>query len=205
LQINSIIKIISYRSAFGGIFILRVIAGTAKGQKLKTVKGDTTRPTSDRVKESLFNIIAGIIPDSHVLDLYAGTGNLGIEALSRGAKSAVFIDKSRECYHIIMENLLHTKLSDKAKILTGEVANTIKSHSNDLGKFDIIFLDPPYNKNLIEETLNFIVNSDIIKDDGLIIAESDIDDSIPEEIGKLKLKRNQKYGDTVLSFFWIGR
>ena len=142
-----------------------------------------------------------MIPDANVLDLYAGTGNLGIEALSRGAKSAVFIDKSRECYTIITENLIHTKLLDRAKVLTSEVGSTMSSTVMNLGKFDIIFLDPPYNKNLVEETLNFIVKSDIIKDNTIIIAESDIDDRIPEEIGNLKLKRKQKYGDTVLSFF----
>lgn len=186
---------------FGGIHILRVIAGSAKGHKLKTIKGDTTRPTSDRVKESLFNIISQYIPESYVLDLYAGTGNLGIEALSRGAKAAVFVDKSRECADIISENLIHTKLFDNAKVITGEVSNVVSRLAQDYGKFDMIFLDPPYNKNLVEETLNIIVNSGIIKNDGIIIAESDIDDIIPKRIGTYILKRNQKYGDTVLSFF----
>lgn len=189
---------------FGGIIILRVIAGTAKGHHLKTIKGNTTRPTSDRVKESLFNIISAYIPDATVLDLFAGTGNLGIEALSRGAKFAVFVDKSRECYNIIMENLNHTKLFDKAKVLTADVTAGLISTLNEVEKFDVIFLDPPYNKNLIQETLNFVIKSDIIKKNGIIVAERDVDDVLPEEIGNLRLIRNQKYGDTILSFYAFG-
>ncbi|MCX8130024.1 MAG: 16S rRNA (guanine(966)-N(2))-methyltransferase RsmD [Clostridia bacterium] len=188
---------------FGGIFILRVISGTAKGHKLKTLKGDNTRPTSDRVKESLFNIIAEYVYDAEVLDLFAGTGNLGIEALSRGAKFAFFVDKSNECLSIIKENLNHTKLSDKSSVLVGEVGSVIKKLADNNKKFDIIFLDPPYNRNLVEETLNFVVNSGIIKDNTIIVAERDKDDAVPEHIGPLKLARNQKYGDTILSFYVI--
>ena len=186
---------------FGGIIILRVISGTAKGHNLKTIKGNTTRPTSDRVKESLFNIISAYIPDCTVLDLFAGTGNLGIEALSRGAKFALFVDKSRECYNIIMENLIHTKLTDKAKVLTYEIGQGLFNIIKEMGKFDIIFLDPPYNKNLIQETLNYIIKSDIINENGIIVAERDVDDILPEKVGNFKLIRNQKYGDTIISFY----
>ncbi|HEX3030354.1 MAG TPA: 16S rRNA (guanine(966)-N(2))-methyltransferase RsmD [Clostridia bacterium] len=183
--------------------ILRVISGTAKGHKLKTLKGNSTRPTSDRVKESLFNIISGFCEDAEVLDLYAGTGNLGIEALSRGAKFSVFVDKSRECFDIIRENLNATKMSEKALIMTTEVGNGIQKLALESRKFDIIFLDPPYNKNLIEEALYLISKNVIIKDDGIIIAERDVADNIPEEVGSLRLVRNQKYGDTILSFYRV--
>lgn len=185
----------------GGIFILRVISGSARGHKLKTIKGNTTRPTSDRVKESLFNIIAEYINGADVLDLYAGTGNLGIEALSRGANSAVFVDKSSECISIIQENLKHTKLIDKANLISGDANNTLNKLSQKNMAFDIIFLDPPYSKNFIKEILEIIEKNDIIKNDGIIIAEHDINDSVEEEIGKLKLVRSKKYGDTVLSFY----
>lgn len=186
---------------FGGIYILRVISGEAKGHRLKTIKGNSTRPTSDRVKESLFNIISGYILDSNVLDLFAGTGNLGIEALSRGAYSAVFVDLSVECFNIINENLVHTKLADRATVITGEAVNVLDRLKVQNKKFDIIFLDPPYNKNLIQETLKIIDKNDIISDNGIVIAEKDIADIIPEEQGTLKLIRNQKYGDTVLAFY----
>jgi 16S rRNA (guanine966-N2)-methyltransferase len=185
----------------GGINILRVISGQAKGHKLKTIKGNNTRPTADRVKESLFNIITSYILDADVLDLFAGTGNLGIEALSRGAASAVFVDKSQECYNVIKDNLSHTKLEENAAVIAGDVFNTVDRLSKENKKFDIIFLDPPYNKNLIEETLKIIDKNDIINDNGIVITEKDIADIIPEEVGKLKLARNQKYGDTVLSFY----
>jgi len=135
------------------------------------------------------------------LDLYAGTGNLGIEALSRGAKFGVFVDKSNECFGIIKENLIHTKMLDKAQIIVSDVKSAVQKIAQNSRKFDIIFMDPPYNNNLIEETLYFISKNDIIKEDGIIIAERDVADIIPEEVGTLKLTRNQKYGDTILSFY----
>lgn len=181
--------------------ILRVISGTAKGHKLKTIKGTTTRPTTDRVKESLFNIISGFVWGADVLDVYAGTGNLGIEALSRGAGSAVFIDKSQECSLVIKDNLTHTKLSDRASVIMGDVFSTLNKISKNNKKFDIIFLDPPYNKNLVGETLKCIAESDIIKPEGVIVAEHDIDDEVPEELDGLLRYRQQKYGDTVISFY----
>lgn len=168
---------------------------------MKTIKGNTTRPTSDRVKESLFNIIYGYVHDSDVLDLFAGTGSLGIEALSRGAKSAVFVDKSKDCFDIIKDNLNHTKLVDKATVIASEVIGALDRLKSENKKFDIIFLDPPYYKNLIEETLNIIDKNGIISDNGIVIAEKNIADIIPEELGMLKLVRNQKYGDTVLAFY----
>lgn len=153
------------------------------------------------MKESLFNIIAPYIPKAEILDLFAGTGNLGIEALSRGASSAVFIDKSQECNQVIRENLLHTKLEQNAEVYVGDVFTTIDRLAEGNRKFDVIFLDPPYNKNLIEVTLNCIVKNDIIKEESIIVAERDVEDAIPETIGCLGLFRNQKYGDTILSFY----
>lgn len=139
--------------------------------------------------------------DADVLDLFAGTGSLGIEALSRGARSAVFVDRSPECFTVIKENLAHTKLASRASVMTGDALIIINRLIKEGRKFDIIFLDPPYNKNFLTETLNIIAVNDILNDDGIIIAERDVDDEIPEEVGQLKLVRNQKYGDTVLSFY----
>lgn len=163
--------------------------------------GNSTRPTTDRVKESLFNIIAGHLEDALVLDLYSGTGSLGIEALSRGAKEAVFVDQSRECAGIIKDNLVHTKFLDKAQIVNCDVRSAILKLTASGKKFDLIFMDPPYSKNFVEETLNFLANSDIIIDNGLIIAEHDIKDNVPEQVGQIKLYRSQKYGNTMLSFY----
>jgi len=185
----------------GGMAILRVISGSARGHKLKTPEGDSTRPTSDRVKESLFNILTPYIAGAHVLDLFAGTGNLGIEALSRGAEHAVFVDRSHVCFRIINENLEHTKLKDKATVIAGDVAGSIKKLHDQSKKFDIIFMDPPYNKNLVDDTINILTKNDIMKADGIIVAEMDIDDKVSERYGPFKLTRSRKYGDTVLAFY----
>ena len=180
--------------------ILRVISGSAKGHKLKTVNGTVTRPTADRVKESVFNIISSFISGARVLDLYSGTGNLGIEALSRGADFSLFVDKGRECILTIKENLFHTKLSEKSSIMPMDVFAALNKLSKENRKFDIIFLDPPYNKNLVEKTLKCLVESDIIEQDGMVIAEHDFKDEVPQEMGYLKRFKHQKYGDTIVSF-----
>ncbi len=178
-----------------------MISGEARGHKLKTIKGNTTRPTTDRVKESLFNIISGFVADANVLDLFAGTGNLGIEALSRGAKRAVFVDKSRECAGVITENLVHTKLLERSTVITGDVTHAISRLEAEGMRFDLIFLDPPYNKNFVEKTLNNLANSDIILRNGLIVAEHDYIDTIPEQVEDIRLLRSERYGDTIISFF----
>ncbi|MCX7710671.1 MAG: 16S rRNA (guanine(966)-N(2))-methyltransferase RsmD [Clostridia bacterium] len=184
--------------------MLRVISGSARGHKLKTPKGSSTRPTTDRVKESLFNIIAAYIPEAEVLDLFAGTGNLGIEALSRGAANAVFADKSAECVNIIKDNLNHTKLSDKAKVLSGDASMVLMRLKNEGKRFDLIFLDPPYNTGLAQEMLSGIAQYELLKTDGLIVAESDRQDTLPENVGNLRLIRQQKYGDTMLWLYKYG-
>ncbi len=190
-----------YGNENGGIVILRVISGEAKGHKLKTLKSNLTRPTSDKVKGSIFNIIASMVFDRDVLDLFSGTGNLGIEALSRGARSAVFVDKSRECSQIINENLTHTKLNNKAEVYVMDVCSALCKLSQKGNKFDIIFLDPPYAKGLIDDTLACISGIDVIKPDTLIVAEHDVEDVVSEYIGTLKNFRQQKYGDTIISFY----
>lgn len=149
----------------------------------------------------MFNIIAGYVPEADVLDLFAGTGSLGIEALSRGARSAVFIDRSPECFSVIKENLAHTKFSDRAEVIMGNAMDLLDKLAGEGRSFDIIFLDPPYNKNFLAEALNIIGSSGIIRDNGIVAAERDVDDAVPEKAGQLRLVRNQKYGDTILSFY----
>lgn len=161
----------------------------------------STRPTTDRVKESLFNILAPYIEATSVLDLFAGTGSLGIEALSRGADSAMFVDKSRECVNTINENLEHTKFLEKSKVLQDDYSSVIEKLYTTGKKFDIILLDPPYNKNFIQDTLNILLKNDIIKDGGIIAAEHDAKDTLPERVGKLLNKTSKRYGDTMLTFF----
>lgn len=149
----------------------------------------------------MFNIIAEYVADSDILDLFAGTGSLGIEALSRGAASAVFVDKTRECYGIIKYNLMQTKLSDRSTILVTESKTALSRFVSEKRKFDLIFLDPPYNKNLAYEALKIIGENGIINDDGLIVAEHSSEETLPEHFGDIQLVRSRKYRNTTLSFY----
>lgn len=181
--------------------ILRVITGSAKGTKLLTLDGMSTRPTTDRVKENLFNIIAPYIEDSNVLDLFAGTGSLGIEALSRGAKSAVFVDQNEKSIDIIEKNIENTKLTDKSQVFLGEAQLILKKLSHQSKKFDIIFLDPPYKQEIVPKVLHDLEIYGVLEDRVLIVAETDIEDELPNEIGTLIVSKKQTYGKTKLTFF----
>ncbi len=186
----------------GGIAILRVISGSAKGLKLITLDGMNTRPTTDRVKENLFNIIAPYIEeDSNVLDLFAGTGSLGIEALSRGAKSAVFSDQSEKSVEIIKKNLEHAKFIEKSEVFLGEAQLILKKLSHQRRKFDIIFLDPPYRNEIVPRILHDLEINGVLDNRVLIVAETDIKDELPDEIGTLIVSKKQIYGKTKLTFY----
>ncbi len=153
------------------------------------------------VKGALFNIIAGSVEGSEVLDVFAGTGSLGIEALSRGAEHAVFFDKSAECCGVIRDNLANTKLLEWAEVYQTDFAAGIERLFRDKRKFDIILLDPPYNKNFIQETLKLLTKNDIMKDEGMIIAEHSVSDVLPEAFEGLKAVDTRKYGDTMLTIY----
>ncbi|MDD4495300.1 MAG: 16S rRNA (guanine(966)-N(2))-methyltransferase RsmD [Eubacteriales bacterium] len=188
--------------------IIRVISGKSGGLKLKTLKSDATRPTSDKVKGGLFNMLAPYIEDARVLDLFAGTGSLGIEALSRGSRSAVFVDKSPDSIAIIRENLRHTGLSDGSTVINSDVYKAINNMSkaannmsHNADKFDIIFLDPPYNAGLVEDVLNEIVAGGIIKTNGLVVVETDISNLPPEESKGLRVIKNRRYGRTLITIY----
>ena len=181
--------------------MLRVISGSAKGLKLQTLEGMNTRPTTDRVKENLFNIIAPYIPGSNVLDLFAGTGSLGIEALSRGANSAVFCDQHEQSADIINRNLQHTKLTDKSEVFLGEAQLILKKLSQLSKKFDIIFLDPPYKKEIVPDILQSLEKYGVLDEKVLISVETDIEDQLPTETGTLCVSREQIYGKTKLTFY----
>lgn len=181
---------------------MRVISGSAKGLKLIALEGMETRPTTDRVKENLFNIISPYIEeDSNILDLYAGSGALGIEALSRGAKSAVFCDRNDKSIEIIKNNIKRARVLDKSEVYLGESELILKKLSHIGKKFDIIFLDPPYRKDIVPNILMELSKSGVLDENVIIIAETDIDDMLPDEIGALIVSRKQKYGKTKLTFY----
>lgn len=176
---------------------MRIISGKARGTKLFTLDGLNTRPTLDRVKEPLFSIIQEYVLDSDVLDLFAGSGALGLEALSRGAKSVILCDNSKEAVDIIYKNITKTKLN--AEVINNDFVKTLKRL--DGRQFDIIFLDPPYETNYLEEAINKILELNLLKENGLIIAETDNQEKV-EKIKKLDITISdiRKYGRVILIF-----
>lgn len=177
---------------------MRVIAGLAKGKQLKTPEGMQTRPTTDRVKEALFSIIQFEIPGARVLDLFGGTGQLGIEALSRGAQSAVFVDAREDACKLIRENLKRTGFSDKAQVIRGDYLDYLKRCKD---KFDIILLDPPYAEVFLENALKFITEIDILQSGGIIISERPVGKDLPWDFLGFTRSRDYKYGTTLLTLY----
>lgn len=176
---------------------MRIISGKARGTKLYTLEGKNTRPTLDRVKEPLFSIISTRITDSDILDLFAGSGALGIESLSRGASNVILCDNSKDAINVINKNLEKTRL--KAQVINSDYEKCLLNLKQN--KFDLIFLDPPYDTDYIEKAIIKILEYDMLKANGLIIAETDNQDKI-EEIKKLdiEIRDIRKYGRAILIF-----
>ena len=177
---------------------MRVLTGKARGVQLKTPQGMQTRPTSDRVKEALFSIIQFEIPGASVLDLFGGTGQLGIEALSRGAKRAVFVDEREDACKIIRENLKRTKLDDCASVVRSDYLSYLKRCKE---TFQIILLDPPYAEVFLENSLKMITEIDILQSDGIIVAEYPVGKELPWEFPGFSRSREYKYGNTLLTIY----
>ena len=176
---------------------MRVITGSARGRRLKELTGMETRPTTDKVKESLFSIIQFDIEGRRVLDLFAGTGQLGIEALSRGAASAVFIDRRADAVRLVKDNLELCGLSDRASVRCGDAMSYLRSGE----KFDLIFLDPPYASGLLEQALEEIARFDICRRHGIIVAESAADKALPALSGPYSIYREYCYGKIKLTVY----
>lgn len=179
---------------------LRVISGKVRGLKLDTPKNDDVRPTTDRVKESLFNIINSYIMDSRVLDLFAGTGSLGIECLSRGAEKCVFVDVSKESISIVKSNIKKARVENESVVINADFKEAIKRLEGK-DKFDVIFMDPPYYKEMFVKALESVDNADLLDEEGIIMIEHDSKDSFPEKIGRLIQNKSKKYGNTTLTFY----
>ena len=179
---------------------MRVITGSARGRRLKELEGMETRPTTDRVKEGLFSALQFDIEGRRVLDLFAGTGQLGIEALSRGAAECVFVDRRADAVKLIRENVALCKLEDRAKIRQGEALPYLRSGE----KFDIVFLDPPYASGLLAQALTDIAAFDICRAHGIIIAESAADTVLPAMASPYALYREYRYGKIKLTVYHRG-
>lgn len=182
---------------------MRVISGTAKSLKLKTIEGMDTRPTQDRIKETLFNMISSDIGGCSFLDLFSGSGGIGIEALSRGASNAVFVEKSNKAMACIKENLIHTHLDHKARTICQDTLSAIRMIDSEGGKFDFIFMDPPYGKNLEKEVLLELEHTGLYDKNTIIIVESDLDTEFDYLKGtKLEVYRTKKYKTNKHTFIW---
>ena len=177
---------------------MRVITGKARGILLKTPEGMQTRPTADRVKEALFSIINFDIPGAKVLDLFGGTGQLGIEALSRGAASAVFVDAREESCRLIRENLKRTNLEQDAKVVRSDYLDYLNRCRE---QYNIILLDPPYAEVFLENAIKRITEIDILQSDGIIVAERPLGKELPWEFEGYTRSKDYKYGKVLLTIY----
>ncbi|MBQ7129904.1 MAG: 16S rRNA (guanine(966)-N(2))-methyltransferase RsmD [Oscillospiraceae bacterium] len=177
---------------------MRVITGSARGVQLKAPDGMVTRPTTDRVKEAMFSIIHFDIPGADVLDLFGGTGQLGIEALSRGAKSAVFVDAGEPACRLIRENLKRAKFERQGSVVRSDYLDYL---SRTKQQFDIILLDPPYAEVFLENALKRITEIDILRSNGIIVTERPMGKELPWEYEGYERSRDYKYGKTLLTIY----
>lgn len=182
---------------------MRIISGTARGTKLYTLDGQNTRPTLDRVKESLFNIIQNEIPNSIFLDLFSGSGAIGLEAASRGAKKTILCDKSKDAVKIINQNIEKTHLKDKVELYNLDFEELIEKKIKE--KVDIIYIDPPYESNFVTKSIEKIINKNIVDENSILIIETDDKNRIIEEIKNFKIEiiDERKYGRAELIFLKI--
>ncbi len=175
---------------------MKVTTGTARGRNLAAPQGLSTRPTSDMLKQALFNIIQFEVEGSTVLDLFAGSGQLGIEALSRGAKQAVFVDKSREAQEIIRQNLLHTGLQASAQVVAMEASSFLAGTKL---QFDLAFLDPPYQQDILPSLLPVVAGK--MSSFGVILCETEKGELLPETAGDFEKKKEYRYGKSQLTVY----
>jgi len=181
--------------------ILRVIAGIAKKRRLKSPGKLPVRPTADRVKESLFNIIGSELCGSCFADLYAGTGAVGIEALSRGATKVLFVEKDPRVIRVLQDNLTITGLGENAEVIQGDVQASLAMAMRKQNFFDIVFADPPYRQGLAAGVLNILKQYPILHSNGLVILEVGADEEMPDQSGSYLMQRRVKYGDSALVFY----
>ena len=178
---------------------MRIIAGDYKGRKLEAPKDYEIRPTSDKVKEAIFSILMPYTEDGVFVDLFAGTGGLGLEALSRGAKLCYFCDKERTAINIIKNNIATCRAEEYSRVIHGDYMKALHRLEGD--KVDVFLVDPPYNSDLYEKVLKEVDLLDLLSDDGIIVTEHQKELTLPERVGNLKMQRERTYGKIVLSMY----
>ena len=180
---------------------MRITAGTMRGRRLRAPSGLELRPTSDKVKEALFNILSSQIEGATLLDLYAGTGGIGIDALSRGAQNVVFVENNKRHLQYLKKNIASISFEGKAEIFATAATDFLRKAKKQMRSFDIIFVDPPYQSSEIEKILPMIQEGDMIVDQGLVVIEHFHKKTLPERVENLFSLKKYKYGETVLSFY----
>lgn len=183
---------------------MRVISGTYKGRPLKAVKGNTTRPTTDKIKESIFNMIGPYFDGGIGLDLYAGSGGLGIEALSRGLTKVIFVDKHPKAIETIKENIATLSLEDQTEVYRNDAFRALKAVCKRELQFSLIILDPPYKVTSITEIIEFIAKENLLQENGVILTEHDSKLKLPEQIHQFKKERREVYNDTTTVSIYSG-
>lgn len=179
---------------------MRIIGGNLRGKKILSVKGDLTRPTSDRLRESIFNIISFRIQGAAVLDLYAGTGAFGLEALSRGAVSADFVDNYKNAINVIKKNIISCNMSDRSRVLNWNIVNNLNCFKTVQPSFDIVFMDPPYNRKTVNKTLINLHSSHCLKPGAMVVVEHSTLEKIDSYFSYFEITNQRKYGKTLVSF-----
>jgi 16S rRNA (guanine(966)-N(2))-methyltransferase RsmD len=184
---------------------MRVITGSARGRRLKTMAGQAIRPTADRVKEALFSILGSRVKlhGTKILDLFAGSGALGIEALSRGAAHVTFVEKSNAAVRVLRENLQACRFAEHSRVLPVNVDRALEQLEREEECFDGVLLDPPYEQSLVQPVLQRLGAGVLVADGGWVMAEHHVDDALDAEYGRLQLTQSRRYGKTSLAFFLV--
>lgn len=180
---------------------MRIVAGTRKSIPLKAVPGDLTRPTTDKVKESVFNILGPYLDGEMVLDLFAGSGGLGLEALSRGAKESVFIEKNPKAVTVLQENIAKARFQEESLVIRGDAKRAIEQLKEGQKKFDLVFLDPPYAQTKLYDLAELLIQMDLVADGAILVVEHEKSVQVEENIPSAELYRTEKYGSLCVSFF----
>ncbi|MEO4053638.1 16S rRNA (guanine(966)-N(2))-methyltransferase RsmD [Solibacillus sp. CAU 1738] len=180
---------------------MRVVAGERKGMPLKAIDGTTTRPTTDKVKESIFNIIGPFFEGGIALDLFAGSGGLGIEALSRGAERAIFVEKDGRAFQVLQENIKKCRYEDYTELFRTDAMRAVKGLLKRDITLNYVFLDPPYHKKEYYDLVDTLVENDKIAHTGIILCEHSTDVTLPENYGPFQLTKRETYGGTIISIY----
>ncbi|OIK14059.1 16S rRNA (guanine(966)-N(2))-methyltransferase RsmD [Bacillus sp. MUM 116] len=180
---------------------MRVVSGSCKGRPLKAVPGNTTRPTTDKVKEALFNMIGPYFNGGIGLDLFAGSGGLGIEAISRGLDKVIFIDRDVKAIQVIRENIKSCSFEEKTEVYRNDADRALKALIKREIRFDYIFLDPPYKKQQLVSLMQKIMEEKILKEDGLVVCEHSHDVELPQAVGELTQIKYEKYGIIAITIY----